>query len=98
LSACNKEGNGKGGKSDGNGKKEGDGDGSKSNGNGDKEGVGAKPMSVKIHSQDHELIPVPYNTMEKKSVSWRDILCPRHSSPAFHSSILDPLRIQATAE
>jgi hypothetical protein len=33
LSACNEEGNGKGGKSDGDGNKEGDGDGGKSNGN-----------------------------------------------------------------
>jgi hypothetical protein len=32
LSACNKEGNGKGGKSNGNGNKEGNGDGGKSNG------------------------------------------------------------------
>jgi hypothetical protein len=28
--------------------------------------VFAKPMSVKIHSQDRELIPIPYNTTEKK--------------------------------
>jgi hypothetical protein len=66
LSACNDKGNGKGGKSDGGGNKEGDGDSGKSNGDGNKEGVGAKPMSVKIHSQDCKLIPVLYNTTEKK--------------------------------
>jgi hypothetical protein len=31
-----------------------------------REAVWAKPMSVKIHSQDRELISVPYNTLEKK--------------------------------
>jgi hypothetical protein len=37
LSACGEEGNGKGGKSDGNGDKEDNGDGGKSDGNGNKE-------------------------------------------------------------
>jgi hypothetical protein len=50
-----------------------------------RECVWAKPMSVKIHSQDHKLIPVPYNSTEKKSISWCDTLFPRHSLPAFHS-------------
>ncbi len=40
LSACNEEGDGKGGKINDNGDKEGNGNGGKSNGNGDKEGKG----------------------------------------------------------
>jgi hypothetical protein len=60
--------------------------------------VRAKPMSVKIHPQGSELISVPTNTKTtEKIVSWRDIYF-HVPLPAFHSSILDPLRIQATAE
>jgi hypothetical protein len=50
--------------------------------------VRAKPVIVKIHSQNCELIPEPYNTTEKKSVSWRDTLFPCSVVPCQPSILL----------